>query len=367
VVLVSVLVWLWDAGARQQTVALAILLSLVLVVELPLHGPRPGPLRPLWAAVQCMAASAAFVVSPGLATALVLCASIGGIAAVGPHAWSVGAFGIGAVAIGASYALLAAPIAFESTLTYIAAIAASAWVGRQFALRVEEEEVHRRTVEELELAQARIARLAEKTRELAAAEERQRMSEDLHDTLGHALVGTLLQAQIAQKLIEVDPQKARAQLASLEQSLRSTLDQVRQALRAGVKSPARLGIDQALRRLAEDFEAAGGPSVQVSFAPSPENVSDVAPEIADALYRTAQEALTNAVRHGKAKRVRMELEATGERLFLRIADDGVGADQYAPGMGIVGMVSRVQALGGTLRFETAPGKGFRVEVGVKRR
>lgn len=376
-VLAGVFAWLWRAGEGSPRVALAALLSLCIVVELPLHGPRVGRFRPLWAALQCGAAAAAFVASPGAGTALILCAAICGTAAALSVAWAAGSAGIGAAAIvlagafpgaqGAGDGVAAGHAPFESSLAYLVSVVASAWAGRQFARRVEEGEAHRRTVAELERAQERIARLAEKARELAAAEERQRMSEELHDTLGHALVGTLLQVKIAQKLIDADPKKAAEQLASMERSLKANLERVRQALRAGLGHRGRLAIDEALRQLAGDFQAAGGPKVEVAIVPGPESVSDISPEIADALYRTAQEALTNAVRHGRAKNVRVELEATGHRLYLRILDDGIGADQYSPGMGLSGMVSRVQALGGTLRFETAPGKGFRVEVGVKRR
>lgn len=361
-VLVGVLAWLWGAKAR---VALPALLSLCLIFELPLHGPRVGRFQPLWAALQCSAAAAAFAASPGMGTALILSAVIGGAAAVLSFAWAAGVTGIGAASVALAY-FAGGRISLESSFACLIAVAASAWVGRQFALRVEEANAHRRTVAELERAQERIARLAEKARELAAAEERQRVSEELHDTLGHALVGTLLQAQIAQRLIEVEPKKASVQLASMEQSLKATLDRVRQALRQGLDSRARLAIDEALRQLAGDFQAAGGPNVEVAIVPGPESVSDVSPEVADALYRTAQEALTNAVRHGRARNVRIELEATGPRLYLRIRDDGVGASDYSPGMGLAGMVSRVQALGGALRFETAPGEGFCVEVGVKR-
>jgi len=293
--------------------------------------------------------------------------SVGGIAAAGPSTWAAGAFFAGAGTVGSTYLVLPGPVRLESAAAYAAAVGAAAWIGRQIALRLEEAERHRRTVAELEEARARIARLAETARELAAAEERRKMSEELHDTLGHALVGVLLQAQIAQKLLASDPHEAAAQLASMESSLREALESVRRSLRAGLRGRERLAIDEALRQLAGDFEAAGGPKVEVVVVPGPESVSDLSPEIAEALYRTAQEALTNAVRHGRAQNVRVELESAGSRVFLRVVDDGAGAEEYSPGMGLSGMVSRAQALGGTLRFETAPGKGFRVEMGVKRR
>lgn len=256
----------------------------------------------------------------------------------------------------------------ERTAGFIAAsLLFSLAVGRLFQIRAGEAHRHGNIVAQLEQAQARLAEFAETARDLAVAEERQHMAEELHDTLGHALVGTLLQVQVAKKLLRQDPEKATERLAAVEDNIRATLDQVRQALRRGPTRRAQLPLHLALESLAADFAAAGGPTVELTWRADPEDVSDVPEHVADVLYRTTQEALTNAVRHGRATHVKVELEAAGPRVYLRIVDNGVGADNYTPGMGLVGMVNRVQSVGGTLRFETAPGKGFAVEVGVRRR
>ena len=152
-----------------------------------------------------------------------------------------------------------------------------------------------------------------------------------------------------------------------ERDLRGTLEKVRHALRRGAEKRDSLPLHLAIESLAADFAAAGGPDVQLVFRPDAESVSDVGPEVTDALYRVVQEALTNAVRHGKATHIVVAVEAVGPRLFVRVSDNGAGADQYTLGMGLSGMIGRVQAVGGTVRFETAPRQGFTVEVGVRRR
>ncbi|MBX5476587.1 MAG: sensor histidine kinase, partial [Clostridia bacterium] len=68
-----------------------------------------------------------------------------------------------------------------------------------------------------------------------------------------------------------------------------------------------------------------------------------------------------------ARHVRVRLAATPERLLLSVRDDGAGADRFVPGMGLGEMTARVQAVGGSIRFRTAPGAGFEVEIGVRRR
>lgn len=363
-ILVGVLMWLWEARAVDGIVVGSVLLSLLVLLELPLYGLGRPPRHALWGVLQTAIGAAAFWIVPGLPAAFILAAVISGVAATLPLS---GAIACLAAAAGVTVAALWDLQQLSSSPGLLGLYVLAAWVGRLFAMHLEENKQHRQTVRELEEAQKRLARLAETTRELAAVEERQRLAEEIHDSLGHALVATLLQVQVVKKLTRTDAEAAEKRLSVVEQNVRQTLDTVRKALQRGRRNRADLPLHHALESLAADFQAAGGPEVQLMFRPDPESVSDVSPQVADVLYRTVQEALTNAVRHGQAQLVRIEAEVVGPRLYLRIVDNGVGADDYSPGMGLSGMIGRVQSIGGTLRFETALGKGFQVEVGVMRR
>ncbi len=103
------------------------------------------------------------------------------------------------------------------------------------------------------------------------------------------------------------------------------------------------------------------------FDPDAASVSDTDPAVTGAVYRAVQEALTNAARHGQARHVLVSLTATGRRLRLRVQDDGLGAAELVPGVGLTRMTRTVQRLGGTLRFETLADRGFAVEITVPRR
>lgn len=288
---------------------------------------------------------------------------LGGARAL-PNAWA----GPWSAAVSAAGMLEAVALTHEArTLVAVAAgFAAAAWFGRLHAVHVAERDAYRQAVAALEDAQARLAELAAKTRDLAAERERQNVLGAVHDTLGHALTANLLQVQVARQLIKTDPAAAEERLATVEASLRAALGQVRQALRRALH-PERLPLASALQALTEDFAAAGGPKVTLSVHPDPVEASDVDPEVAEVLYRAVQEALTNAARHGAARHVRVRLAATPERLLLSVRDDGAGADRFVPGMGLGEMTARVQAVGGSIRFRTAPGAGFEVEIGVRRR
>lgn len=356
----GVLAWLWEAGGAPGLAVGALLLSLVVALDLVLHGVLLPRGRSVWGAVQVALGIAVFIVSPGLPSAVILSAVLAGVAAATPRAVAVSCF-IASTGV----AIWESPL--NITVGIVGLYVMGLTLGRLFFLQLDEIRRHRETVVQLERAQERVSRFAQTARDLAASTERQRIAEELHDAVGHALVGTLLQVQIAQRLVGSDPGAATKRLERVEASIRSTLEQVRAALRQGAQPGGRLPLHLALEHLVADFRAAGGPQVELSVQPDPESVSDVDPGIAEALYRTTQEALTNSVRHGHATCIHVMAEAVGRRIYLRISDNGVGADQYTPGMGLSGMVSRIQALGGTLRFQSAAGEGFRVHVGVTRR
>lgn len=366
--------WLWQGPGAGRAAVIALLLSVVLVAELPLYGPRPVRGRLFWAGLQLVGGLAAFGLDPDFPVALVLTAVVMAHGATLPAAWayaSLAGAGAGSAAallwqgakLGAARLDAAPDALFPVLVLYGLACAA----GRLAALRIHERRMHEETVTRLQEAQARLARHAAMARELAAAEEHRRLSEELHDTLGHALVGTLLQVQLAGELVKRDADAASKRLEMVETSIRETLDRVRRALRRGKRGLETLPFHLALESLAAEFRALGGPEVSLSFRPDGESVADLSPRVREALVRTVQEALTNAVRHGRARRVEIRAEASGPRLYLTIRDDGVGADAISPGMGLSGMVSRIQAVGGTLRFHSQAGEGFQIEVGVRRR
>jgi signal transduction histidine kinase len=126
-----------------------------------------------------------------------------------------------------------------------------------------------------------------------------------------------------------------------------------------------LALDRALQRLVAEFSESTRVPVQLSLE-LPEQTS-LAPELAQALYRSAQEGLTNVHRHARATHVCLELRTAYEHVVLTIQDDGVGpaaANGHAPtsGFGLVGLRERVALLDGQLSFEAAAGGGSRLQV-----
>ncbi|WP_051549182.1 sensor histidine kinase [Nocardioides sp. URHA0032] len=194
----------------------------------------------------------------------------------------------------------------------------------------------------------------------AASDERLRMAQDLHDGVGHGLAVIAMQAGVALHVLERDPVAARRSLEAIRDTSRESLDALRAELAHMSGDPAPRRVAPGLSELAPllDRVRAGGLAVQL------DGEAGVVPErIGQAAYVVVQESLTNVLRHARASRATVALASTGGELAVTVTDDGVG---HAPagqdgGMGIAGMRSRVEALGGT--FEAGPGAaGFRVRV-----
>lgn len=207
----------------------------------------------------------------------------------------------------------------------------------------------------------------ERDREEVKALERELLARDLHDTVAHHVSAIAVQAQAGRVVGAKNPGAALEALAVIEAEASRTLAEMRTivgTLRDG-RSPAsaefapQTGIDD-IARFAETA-AGSGPAVTVDIR----NVDHIGPTIGAALYRIAQEAVTNARRHAvDATRVTISVVGEDEVVRLTVVDDGThrrtGFDT-AGGFGLIGMTERAELLGGTLRAGPDGARGWRVD------
>ncbi|MET8337049.1 sensor histidine kinase [Streptosporangium canum] len=200
-------------------------------------------------------------------------------------------------------------------------------------------------------------RSASSAHALAAQEgERQRIARELHDEIGQSLTVVLLGLKRA---ADRAPDDLREELHTVQETVRSSLDEVRQVarrLRPGVLED--LGLQSALSALSSDFSAVSGVPVTRRVDPGLPALSG---DVELVLYRIAQESLTNVARHARATRVELSLTAQAGDLTLRITDDGRGG-ALQEGAGIRGMRERALLIGARLTLASAPGGGTDVRL-----
>ncbi|WP_028655279.1 sensor histidine kinase [Nocardioides sp. J54] len=188
-------------------------------------------------------------------------------------------------------------------------------------------------------------RRSSSARALAAQEaERDRIARELHDQVGQSLTVVLLGLK---QLEDRAPADLCGELSLLRESARAGLDDVRRVareLRPGVLED--LGLQAALSALANDVAAYGGPAVRRTFG---QGLPELGHDAEVVIYRVAQEALTNVVRHAGASRVELSLLRFGPDVVLEVGDDGGGIRPGTPdGTGIRGMRDRAALVGGTV-------------------
>jgi len=189
--------------------------------------------------------------------------------------------------------------------------------------------------------------------------ERRSISRELHDEIGQALGALLVDiGRLSSTLASGDP-AVRAQIDHMKTVAERSFQSVRNiALLLRPSMLDDLGLAAALEWLGREVSRSSGIEVAVDSDNVPETLPD---EYKICIYRLAQEALNNAVRHSGGRNARIDVDQPPGNIVVRVTDDGQGFDpSRSRGLGLVGMQERVKRLGGSLRVESHPGKGVTV-------
>ncbi len=210
------------------------------------------------------------------------------------------------------------------------------------------------------------ARLFEQSRELSVVEERNRLARDLHDSVTQTLFSLSLTAEAAAELIDGSPERAKLQVRKVAELARGSLQEMRSLvfqLRPG--DLASEGLVPTLRKHLEIVERVNDAHVELDVR----GERRLDPDLETALFRIVQEALNNAVKHARSRRLHVELQMTDGVVRCVVSDDGVGFKPTAlpvrtKHLGLTSMEERARELGGSLRIDSAPGEGTTVSVEV---
>jgi signal transduction histidine kinase len=208
----------------------------------------------------------------------------------------------------------------------------------------------RRMREEVVRAHAELVRMQSALAEKSRLEERLRMAQDLHDSLGHHLVALSLNLEIA---AHESQGAARAAVRAAQALARALLQDVKEIVHSS-KDEAPVDLLCEIHRLAKELPR---PKLHVSCPPDL-NVPDG--RTSRAMLRALQEIVTNSIRHGEAGNLWITIERTPDRLRLAARDDGQTVDAFEEGFGLGGMRRRLEALGGSLTATPGAAGGFEV-------
>lgn len=211
----------------------------------------------------------------------------------------------------------------------------------------------RKTNEDLQNANSQLAEYAKITEHMGETKERNRLAREIHDTLGHTLTGISVGIDACIATVEVAPKETKAHLERISEVARNGLLDIRRSVNElKPDSLERLSLETAILKMITDMKSVTDMEIyfdckikQLKFDEDEES----------AIYRVIQESLTNALRHGKASRVRITMEKEDDMVLLTIKDNGIGCSEIKNGFGTKHIMERIGMLNGTVEFRSENG------------
>jgi two-component system, NarL family, sensor histidine kinase DegS len=203
----------------------------------------------------------------------------------------------------------------------------------------------------------------------AQEQERQRLALQMHDGPAQSLTNLILQAEIVQRLFEINPERARAELSNLKTSANVTFQRVRDfifGLRPMMLDD--LGLIPTLRRFAQTFES----KTKLPLIMTLDGDRTLPSYVDVTIFRTVQELLSNAALHARASRAQITVDTNAEPVVVTVEDDGAGfdVDEVLPRVrargssGLVTLEKRIEMLGGRITYQSGTGRGTRIRVEI---
>ncbi len=181
-------------------------------------------------------------------------------------------------------------------------------------------------------------------------EEKARISQTLHDKLGHNINGSIYQLEAIKLLIDNDPERTKKMTQAVIDQLRGGMDEIRGILRKEKPDKNQMALLQ-IYKLCEDCNSKG---VETEFVKEG-NLSDVNEKQWEIILDNAYEAVSNSMKYAKCSHINIKIIVMNKVIRCSISDDGVGCFEIKDGMGISGMRRRIREAGGNISFETQPG------------
>lgn len=214
--------------------------------------------------------------------------------------------------------------------------------------------------QELKEAYSRLEQYSDTVEELTVLRERNRISREIHDTVGHTLSTLIIQLQALSFVVKSNPEKAEEMLGNMLSYTKNGLEDVRRAVKelSPKEFDSHSGIF-AIQELVHNFEKNSG--VKIHFWTS-KNQFEMTADQSFTCYRIIQEAMNNSIKHGNASLIEININFSDNEIYMHIRDNGTGGENISKGFGLTHMEQRVKALGGRAGFTSEKDKGFELNI-----
>jgi PAS domain S-box-containing protein len=210
--------------------------------------------------------------------------------------------------------------------------------------------------DELTLVNRQLQAQAAVAEELATVKERQRVVQDIHDTLGQTMTLLVTALQLCKLKFRENSSEVESKLDQAMEFANRAIRQTRQALYGLIRFDNQCMLSGIIPDMINEFKAFGM-KIRMFSEGEEYALNQVGSKI---IYHLCQEALTNALRHGKSEHFTIKFIFTADKLCIEVVDDGLGCAGFKPGIGLLGMQERIKRLDGRISFVCQPNAGFKI-------
>lgn len=255
------------------------------------------------------------------------------------------------------------PVVLSTTLSIVTLASLGSFIKDEHERKIEAQRLYDRlriSEENLKKAKGELENYASTIEELTLLRERNRISREIHDSVGHSLSTMIIQLGAIEKISKVDGNSASEMAGVLLEFAKESLQQVRTAVsalkpREFEKYQGILAIEEMIKSFMKLTD------VEVRLALSKERYQ-LNQDQSFILYRVVQEFLTNSIRHGEATLININITFHDNLVYMRLKDNGLGCDNIIEGIGLKSIKERVEAVGGNAVYISSKDLGFELNV-----
>lgn len=213
-------------------------------------------------------------------------------------------------------------------------------------------------IESIQEKNRTLEQYSQRIEELTINEERNRVSQDLHDTVGHIFTSVITSLDALPYLLKANKEEAKTSILEISDLARKGLDDVRNTIHQLSPMEDQQSLSESFHNILDDFRKHTGTNIDFTIEGVEQETGE---RIKFTLLRCLQESLTNARKHGQASHVTVRLIFQLESVVFQLQDNGIGSNNLSPGFGLVSMNDRLSALHGTLEIHSKANQGMEIK------
>lgn len=209
--------------------------------------------------------------------------------------------------------------------------------------------------DQLKTLNSRLIEYSFQERDYLVANERSHISQELHDSLGHSLMATLMNVRYLKAIQGKSPDESRKQIDEIENLLKECVENLRGSVYSLKELDENISLREEVERIIHEFDNLGLVKIRLDYD---DKIDESPNPIKSILYKTIREGITNSIQHGNASAVQISIQLTGDQIELILKDNGSGCEDILKSYGLNGIVDRIREVGGEVWFTSAKNKGF---------